>query len=379
MKYLKPYTLFESIHPNNTNIKELDPNFVHDITDICADLNSDFPQTDKDGRLISFYSPSFRSVALKDPLSEYPSISIHMPYYMYGYKFGDKTKHDISIECPELKQVALRIKEFLGDSYKAFVLKNGPKNTIHTLSDNTSFYSGISGFQIVYDPTKFLKKFNESSKSKSKRKIGSFAIHCIDLGYTGTKGGRCSGAKNKKRKVFQGYKLPLEFGKDYYYDKKNENTFHKNPDAQRQEEEYERKAEESHKILSSVRSDVEDILLEASDEGFDYNVSINKWHKNDPFFTHGGLQDGWISELRYSMVIHIVKKGLRPEQSMFANSNYFDINLIKEPLMRLEDYVKNNLPNDYKMYYSDDVDQGWKDKTKKSACTVVTITIDNYR
>jgi len=162
MKHIKPYKIFESIHPNNTNITELDPNFVHDITDICVDLNSDFPQTERDGRLISFYSPSFRSVALKDPLPEYPSISIHMPYYMYGYKFGDKTKHDISIECPELKQVALRIKDYLGDSFKAFVLKN----TIHPLSDSTSYYSGISGFQIVYDPTKFLKKFNESISSE---------------------------------------------------------------------------------------------------------------------------------------------------------------------------------------------------------------------
>ena len=72
---------------------------------------------------------------------------------------------------------------------------------------------------------KHLKKYESIEPKKSKRKIGSFAIHCIGLGYTGAKGegGRCSGSKNKKRKVFQGYKLPLEFGKDYYYDKKNEN------------------------------------------------------------------------------------------------------------------------------------------------------------
>lgn len=155
----------------------------------------------------------------------------------------------------------------------------------------------------------------------------------------------------------------------------------KGTDALRQEEEFAKKAEESHKLLSSVQNDVEDILLEASDEGFDVNVSINKWHNNEPFFTHGGLQDGWISKLRYSMIINIVKSGsrmeLRPGQSMFANSNYFDINLIKEPLIRLEEYVKSNLPG-YSLHYNDEVDQGWKDESLISSCSIVTITIDNY-
>lgn len=66
---------------------------------------------------------------------------------------------------------------------------------------------------------KHLEVYNEGSKLKSKRKIGSFAKHCINLGYTGTKDGRCSGTKNKNRKVFQGYKVPLGLDKDYYYDK----------------------------------------------------------------------------------------------------------------------------------------------------------------
>ena len=144
-----------------------------------------------------------------------------------------------------------------------------------------------------------------------------------------------------------------------------------------QESEFEKKAEESYKVLSSVKNDVEDILLEVSDEGFDVHTSINRWHKNEPHFTYGGLHDGWISELRYIMVIHIVKKGLRPGQSMFANTNYFDINTIKEPLIRLEGYVKENLPG-YKMEYSDGVDKAWKEN-RISRISLVTISIDNYK
>jgi len=150
----------------------------------------------------------------------------------------------------------------------------------------------------------------------------------------------------------------------------------KNPDALRQEAEFEKKAEETLNILSSIQNDVDDILLEVSDEGFYVQASINKWHKNEPFFTRGGLLDGWISEPRYSMVIHIVRKGLRPEQSMFANTNYFDINVIKEPLIRLGGYVKDNLPG-FKMEYTDGVDKAWKEN-RTSRITLVTISIDNY-
>lgn len=150
MKYIKKYKVFEEIHPLNTNIKELDDNFVSDIIDICADLNDQFPQSDTERDLVTFYSPYFRAKLKEEPFPEYPSISIHMPWFTYGYTFGEKSKHSISKDCDELKEVALRIKEFLGDAYVGFVV--GSRN--FNLNDNTTIYSGINGFQIVYDPNK---------------------------------------------------------------------------------------------------------------------------------------------------------------------------------------------------------------------------------
>ena len=153
MKYLKKYTkIFEEIHPLNTNINELDENFVSNIIDICADLNDQFPQSDPNRNLVTFYSTYFRT-RLKDPLGEYPSISINMPYFGYGYTFGKSTDSAVSgigIQCDELKEVALRIKEFLGDAYVGFVVED--RN--FKLDDNTILYTGINGFQIVYDPSK---------------------------------------------------------------------------------------------------------------------------------------------------------------------------------------------------------------------------------
>jgi hypothetical protein len=150
MKYIKTYTkVFEEIHPLNTNINELDENFVSDIIDICADLGDQYPQSDPDRNLVTFYSTYFRTRLKDEPLEEYPSISINMPYSMYGYKFG-KSDSTISRDCDELKEVALRIKEFLGDAYIGFVVED---RTVK-LDDNTTLYSGIGGFQIVYDPNK---------------------------------------------------------------------------------------------------------------------------------------------------------------------------------------------------------------------------------
>jgi len=152
MKYLKTYNkVFEEIHPLNTNINELDKNFVSNIIDICADLNDQFPQTDPDRNLVTFYSKYFRAAAKETPFEEYPSISISMPWFLYGYTFGsEKLKHNISIECVELKEVALRIKDFLGDAYIGFVVEDKS----FTLSDKTILYSGINRFEIVYDPNK---------------------------------------------------------------------------------------------------------------------------------------------------------------------------------------------------------------------------------
>lgn len=142
-------------------------------------------------------------------------------------------------------------------------------------------------------------------------------------------------------------------------------------------------------MIYYCQDDVKDILLEAEDEGFDAQVYISKFHSNRPFFTVNGLPDGWVSELRYSIVIHIVKKGLKQGQSMFANNNYFDINIIKEPLKRLEGYVKLNLPPDYKLRYTDGVNAGFEGPSTlylvgfpalevTSKATLVTMTINNY-
>ena len=159
MKYLKKYKVFEEIHPLNTNINELDKNLVSDIIDICADLNDQYPQSavalraDPDRKLVTFYSTYFRTRLKDEPLEEYPSILINMPYFVYGYTFGksnDTAASGIAIQCDELKEVALRIKDFLGDAYVGFVVEGRNFN----LNDDTTLYNGISGFQIVYDPSK---------------------------------------------------------------------------------------------------------------------------------------------------------------------------------------------------------------------------------
>ena len=153
MKYLKTYKVFEEIHPLNTNINELDKNFVSDIIDICADLGDQYPQSDPDRKLVTFYSTYFRTRLKDEPLEEYPSISINMPYFGYGYTFGksnDTAASGIAIQCDELKEVALRIKDFLGDAYVGFVVEG----RTFKLDDNTILYTGIGGFQIVYDPSK---------------------------------------------------------------------------------------------------------------------------------------------------------------------------------------------------------------------------------
>lgn len=161
MKYLKKYKTFESIHQDNTNIIELHPSFVADILDICVDLNDQYPQTDKDGELVSFYSKRFRRTlktsyydgkSFTEPFTEYPSIAINMPWYTYGYSFGEMSRYSPSIKCEELKEVALRIKDFLGDAYISFLISNGPSNTSQVLNNDTKLSSGIQGFQIVYDP-----------------------------------------------------------------------------------------------------------------------------------------------------------------------------------------------------------------------------------
>lgn len=146
MKYLKNYVIFEGIHALNTNINELSNDFVYDINDICSVLNDHYPQND--GSLVKFYSTHFRRSDKN--FQGYPSISIRMPWYAYGYKFGN-TGNTLAKDS-ELKEVALRIKDYLGDAYIGFLIDG--INVKINLSDKTSFWSGINGFQIVYDPNK---------------------------------------------------------------------------------------------------------------------------------------------------------------------------------------------------------------------------------
>ncbi len=68
---------------------------------------------------------------------------------------------------------------------------------------------------------KYLKTFEElkytKNGKKSKRKLGSFAKHCIGLGYSGCKNGRCFGKKKKNPEH-------IDFEKDYYYDLDNKDN-----------------------------------------------------------------------------------------------------------------------------------------------------------
>jgi len=136
------------------------------------------------------------------------------------------------------------------------------------------------------------------------------------------------------------------------------------------ESELNKKSEKVLEILESVRDDINDILLEIEDEGFCARVSISNWNKTEPFITRGGLQGGWVSEKRYSMIIHIYKDVLKPGQSPFANTNYFSAEYVEEYILRLEDYVKDNLPSDYKLKRDLEYNGG--------RVSIITIKINNY-
>ena len=154
---IKKYKLFlEKIHPNNTNILELDPQFVSDIKHICLDLVDEL-NLEKDDleELVTFYSTHFRSSKyINMPYPEYPSISVRLPFFGYGYIFGKRDSNfNPAKDCPQLKEVALRIKDYLGEAFIAFdVPKEGSSFRTHKLDIDTNLYSSIRGFEIVYDP-----------------------------------------------------------------------------------------------------------------------------------------------------------------------------------------------------------------------------------
>ena len=155
MKYLSRYKTFEKIHPINTNILELNPKFVSDIKHICLDLVDELnlEKDDLDG-LVTFYSTHFRSSSfIKRPYPDHPSISIHLPFFAYGYIFGERdSNYNPAKDCQQLKEVAIRIKDYLGEAFIAFVASIGSSHLTYKLNINTNLYSGIGGFEIVYDP-----------------------------------------------------------------------------------------------------------------------------------------------------------------------------------------------------------------------------------
>lgn len=155
MKYLSKYKTFEKIHPLNTNILELDPQFVSDIKHICLDLVDELNLEKDVEELVAFYSTHFRK-PINMPYPEYPSISVRLPYFTYGYIFGERDSNfNPAKDCTPLKEVALRIKDYLGEAFIAFVVPGGG-NLHHCrtqkLDIDTNLYSGINGFEIVYDP-----------------------------------------------------------------------------------------------------------------------------------------------------------------------------------------------------------------------------------
>lgn len=93
---------------------------------------------------------------------------------------------------------------------------------------------------------KHLSKYRIFEKKKSKRKIGSFAKHCMNLGYSGAKKGRCFGKKKPTSVV-------MDYDKDYYYDKKNEAV------------DYQKLETEVYPIIDTLN----DIFLELTDDNFD--------------------------------------------------------------------------------------------------------------
>lgn len=155
MKYLSKYKTFEKIHPINTNILELDPQFVSDIKHICLDLVDEL-NLEKDDLedLVTFYSTHFRSSKyINMPYPDHPSISVHLPFFPYGYIFGKRDSNfNPAKNCTQLKEVALRIKDYLGEAFIAFVVPGGSNYLTYKLDIDTNLYSGIRGFEIVYDP-----------------------------------------------------------------------------------------------------------------------------------------------------------------------------------------------------------------------------------
>lgn len=135
------------------------------------------------------------------------------------------------------------------------------------------------------------------------------------------------------------------------------------------ESELNKKSEKTLETLESFRDDINDILLELEDDVFSAKVSISSFNKTDPFIKDG-RHSGWVNEKRYSMVIHIYRNVLKPGQSPFANTNYFSVEYVEEYILRLEDYVKDNLPSDYKLKRDREYNGG--------RVSIITITINNY-
>jgi len=149
---------------------------------------------------------------------------------------------------------------------------------------------------------KHIKKFNESIGDEE------------EYERLQPKGGRCSGAKNKKRKVFQGYKLPLEFGKDYYYDKKNETN-----------------VEQFEPLLDNLL----DVLVDVKDMGFDvYLLKDPTGFYTDPSI----IQNDYIT----SGEIEIIRVYIEHNPQVYSTF-WFTFKDIKDNIEHLIRYMKQEL------------------------------------
>lgn len=128
---------------------------------------------------------------------------------------------------------------------------------------------------------------------------------------------------------------------------------------------------EDVKILDDAKLDIEDILLELEDDGFNTVVSNRNWTK--PMEKPSGtMQDRTKYYKCHSMIIDIIK-------GEDTYSSEFNINDIKETLFRLEDYVKSNIPSDFRMEYVDYVDKridGRHNDDRSPMVRIVKISID---
>lgn len=143
---------------------------------------------------------------------------------------------------------------------------------------------------------------------------------------------------------------------------------------------------DSQKIdqMDLMKSDIEDILIDVRDEGFTINIDVNKYYKNrmSRGFKRGSRM---ISEVRYGMMITIAKRIETEQQVNPGNWGHddddyddeheimheyddpqsntqkvgtYNINIIKDPLTHLDNYIK--MSGNYDIFYIDFSNREWR-------------------